>query len=79
MEVVPYLCFIKQTENMTFSNLPLNTTVLYNDTFNTDFRMIVIGQTKDKFGTWTKVLTETGVQEYVNGRTEIDGNRYTIA
>jgi hypothetical protein len=77
--VVPYLCFIKQTENMTFSNLPFGTTVLYNDSFNVDFRLMVIGQTSDQFGTWTEILTETGNIENFSGRTEVDGKRYTIA
>jgi len=77
--VVSYLCFIKQTENMTFSNLPFGTTVLYNDSFNVDFRLMVIGQTSDQFGTWTEILTETGNIENFSGRTEVDGKRYTIA
>jgi hypothetical protein len=64
---------------MTFSNLPFGTTVLYNDSFNVDFRLMVIGQTSDQFGTWTEILTETGNIENFSGRTEIDGNRYTIA
>ena len=77
--MVSYLCFIKQTENMTFSNLPFGTTVLYNDSFNVDFRLMVIGQTSDQFGTWTEILTETGNIENFSGRTEVDGKRYTIA
>jgi len=77
--VVPYLCFIKQTENMTFSNLPFGTTVLYNDSCNVDYRLTVIGQTSDQFGTWVEVLTETGYIENMSGRTEVDGKRYTIA
>jgi hypothetical protein len=64
---------------MTFSNLPFGTTVLYNDSFNVDFRLMVIGQTSDQFGTWTEILTETGNIENFSGRTEVDGNRYTIA
>jgi hypothetical protein len=64
---------------MTFSNLPFGTTVLYNDSFNVDYRLTVVGQFSDQFGTWVEVLTETGYIENMSGRTEVDGKRYTIA
>ena len=64
---------------MTLSNLPFGTTVLYNDYANQDLRLIVIGQTSDQFGTWTEILTETGNIETFSGKTQIDGNRYTLA
>jgi hypothetical protein len=64
---------------MTFSNLPFGTTVLYNDSFNVDYRLTVVGQFSDQFGTWVEVLTETGYIENMSGRTEVDGIRYTIA
>jgi len=64
---------------MTFSNLPFGTTVFYNDSCNVDYRLTVIGQFSDQFGTWVEVLTETGYIEPFSGRTEVDGKRYTIA